>query len=44
MIDLISYLIAGLWLFGGLVFAAVFTAGMISLDDAFERARRGDPD
>ena len=44
MIDLISYLIPTLWLFGGLAFAAVFTAGMIGLDDAFERARRGDPD
>lgn len=44
MIDLISYLIAGLWLIGGIAFAAAFTAGMIGLDDAFERARRGDPD
>ena len=44
MIDFISYLIAGLWLVGGIAFAAVFTAGMIRLDDAFERARRGDPD
>ena len=44
MIDLISYIIAGLWLVGGIAFAAVFTAGMIGLDDAFERARRGDPE
>ena len=29
MIDLISYLIAGLWLVCGIAFAAVFTAGMI---------------
>ena len=28
----------------GLAFAAWFTAGMIGLGDAFERARRGDPD
>ena len=44
MIDLISYIIVALWLIGGLLFAAAFTAGMIKLDDAFERARRGDPD
>ena len=44
MIDLISYLIVALWLVGGIAFAAVFTAGMIGLDDAFERARREDPD
>ena len=44
MIDLISYIIVALWLVGGIAFAAAFTAGMIKLDDAFERARRGDPD
>ena len=44
MIDLIAHLSESLWFIGGIAFAAVLIAGMIGLEDAFERARRGDPD